>query len=107
MAVNEQLTPRAAPAPPAPASPAPPPVSERTRHERRLGLALSAPAFVVMVLVTAYPLILTVVLALQNYRLTTPAGKDFVALSNFSTVLTEPVWWTDFSTTFIITAVSV
>ena len=107
MAVNEQLNTVASPATPAPASPTPVPISERTRHERRLGLALSAPAFLVMVLVTAYPLIYAVVLSLYNYRLTDPAGKDFVGLSNYSTVLTDPVWWTDFSTTFIITAVSV
>ena len=107
MAVNEQLNTVASPATPAPASPVPVPISDRTRHERRLGLALSAPAFVVMVLVTAYPLIYAVVLSLYNYRLTDPAGKDFVGLSNYSTVLTDPVWWTDFSTTFIITAVSV
>jgi multiple sugar transport system permease protein len=105
MAVNEQLKPVAGPATPAPAPPAP--MSERTRHERRLGLALSAPAFLVMVLVTAYPLIYAVVLSLYNYRLTDPAGKSFVGLSNYSTVLTDSVWWTDFGTTFIITAASV
>ena len=60
-----------------------------------------------MVLVTAYPLIYAVVLSLYNYRLTDPAGKDFVGLSNYSTVLTDSVWWTDFGTTFIITAASV
>ena len=33
-----------------------------------------------MVLVTAYPLIYAVVLSLYNYRLTDPAGKEFVGL---------------------------
>jgi multiple sugar transport system permease protein len=90
------------------APPLPPPqVSERTRHERRLGLALSAPAFIVMVFVTAYPLIYAVVLSFYSYRLTDPAGRTFVGLSNFTTVLTDPVWWSDFTTTLIITAVSV
>jgi multiple sugar transport system permease protein len=82
-------------------------LSERTRHERRLGLGLSAPAFIVMVLVTAYPLIYAVVLSLYNYRLTDPEGRSFVGLSNYVTVLTDPVWWTDFSTTLIITVASV
>jgi multiple sugar transport system permease protein len=82
-------------------------MSDRTRHERRLGLALSAPAFIVMVLVTAYPLAYAVILSLYNYRLTDPAGKSFVGLQNYATVLTDPVWWTDFSTTFVITVVSV
>ena len=82
-------------------------MSDRTRHERRLGLWLSSPAFVVMVLVTAYPLVYAVVLSLYNYRLTDPEGRSFVGLSNYATVLTDPVWWRDFSTTFIITVVSV
>jgi len=102
MAVHEQQV-----TVPPPTAPAPPPMSERTRHERRLGLLLSAPAFVVMVLVTAYPLVYAVVLSLYNYRLTDPAGQEFVGLANYATVLTDPVWWTDFSTTLIITVVSV
>jgi len=85
----------------------PVPLSDRTRHERRLGLGLSAPAFVVMVLVTAYPLGYAVVLSTFNYRLTDPQGRSFVGLSNYVTVLTDPVWWNDFLTTFTITAVSV
>ncbi|WP_433382978.1 carbohydrate ABC transporter permease [Actinoplanes sp. CA-142083] len=91
------------------AAPAPQPaeVSDRARHERRLGLSLSAPAFLVMVFVTAYPLIYAVVLSLYNYRLTDPAGRSFVGFRNYVTVLTDPVWWTDFSTTLIITVASV
>ncbi|MGW5240138.1 carbohydrate ABC transporter permease [Monashia sp. NPDC004114] len=90
---------------PRPATPVP--ISDRTRHERRLGLYLSAPAFVVMVVVTAYPLVYAVVLSLYNYRLTDPSGQEFVGLRNYATVLTDPVWWTDFSTTLIITVASV
>jgi len=90
-------------------TPAPQPaeISDRVRRERRLGLTMSAPAFVVMVFVTAYPLVYAVVLSLYNYRLTDPAGKEFVGLRNYATVLTDPVWWTDFSTTLIITVASV
>ena len=84
-----------------------PAISDRARYERRLGLSLSAPAFVVMVLVTAYPLLYAVFLSLYNYRLTDPNGKEFVGLSNYTTVLSDPVWWTDFSTTLAITIVSV
>jgi multiple sugar transport system permease protein len=89
--------------------PAAPPaeVTDRARHERRLGLALSAPAFLVMVFVTAYPLVYAVVLSLYDYRLTDPGGKELVGLGNYVTVLKDPVWWTDFSTTFVITVASV
>ena len=55
-----------------------PVVSERVKGERRLGLWLSAPSFVVMILVTAYPLVYAVVLSLYNYRLTDPGGREFV-----------------------------
>ena len=82
-------------------------VSDRLRHERRLGLRLSAPAFIVMILVTAYPLGYAIVLSLFRYRLTDPEGRSFVGLQNYLTVLTDPVWWSAVSTTAIITVVSV
>jgi multiple sugar transport system permease protein len=81
--------------------------SDRTRHERRLGLYLSAPSFLLMVLVTAYPLVYAVGLSLYNYRLTDPEGRDFVGLGNYVTILTDPLWWNDFLTTLIVTIVTV
>jgi multiple sugar transport system permease protein len=84
-----------------------PHLTERARHERRLGLSLSAPAFVVMIIVTAYPLVYAVVLSLYKYRLTDPAGREFVGLNNYVTVLTDPIWWNDFVTTLVITIASV
>ncbi len=81
--------------------------SDRLHHERRLGLRLAAPAFIVMILVTAYPLGYALVLSLYRYRLTDPEGREFVGLQNYLTVLTDPVWWSAVVTTAIITAVSV
>ncbi|MGV1009304.1 MAG: carbohydrate ABC transporter permease [Dermatophilaceae bacterium] len=113
MSVNAQDATETAGAAPAPGAPppvpssAPVPMSDRTRHERRLGLWLAAPSFLVMALVTAYPLVYAVVLSVYNYRLTDPEGRTFVGLQNYATVLTDPVWWTDFMTTLIITVVSV
>ena len=94
----------------APAAPTPPKkavASERLRHERKLGFRLSAPAFFVMILVTAYPLGYALVLSLYRYRLTDPDGREFIGLKNYVTVLTDPVWWSAVSTTAIITVVSV
>jgi multiple sugar transport system permease protein len=88
-------------------APSKPVVSERTQHERRLGMMLSAPAFIVMIVVTAYPLGYAVVMSLYRYRLTDPEGREFVGLGNYLTVLTDPIWWNAFATTFIITAASV
>jgi multiple sugar transport system permease protein len=84
-----------------------PAVSDRARRERRLGLWLSSPSFVVMVLVTAYPLGYALFLSLFSYNLTDPSAREFVGLSNYSTILTDSVWWKDFTTTLAITAVSV
>ena len=81
--------------------------SDRLHHERRLGLRLAAPAFFVMILVTAYPLGYALVLSLYRYRLTDPDGREFVGLQNYVTVLTDPVWWSAVVTTAIITVVSV
>ena len=81
--------------------------SDRLHHERRLGLRLAAPAFFVMILVTAYPLGYALVLSLYRYRLTDPDGREFVGLQNYVTVLTDPVWWSAVLTTAIITVVSV
>jgi multiple sugar transport system permease protein len=82
-------------------------VSDRLRHERRLGLSLSAPAFIVMLVVTAYPMAYAVVMSLFNYRLTDPEGREFVFLNNYVTVLSDPIWWSSVLTTAVITAASV
>jgi len=91
----------------APFKPAKPRVSDRLAHERSLGLRLSAPAFIVMILVTAYPLGYAVVLSFYQYRLTDPEARQFVGLQNYATVLTDPVWWSAVGTTAIITVFSV
>lgn len=82
-------------------------VSERIKGERRLGLWLSAPSLIVMVLVTAYPLGYALVLSLYNYRLTDPGGREFVGLNNYLVILSDPLWWNDFVTTLVITVVTV
>ena len=97
-------------APPAPATvpaPAPVPVTDRTRNERRLGWKLSAPAVIVMLLVTAYPMINAVWLSLYSYRLTDPGARQFVGLRNYGVVLTDSLWWQDVFTTVLITIVTV
>lgn len=67
-------------------------VSERVKGERRLGLWLTAPSFIVMILVTAYPLGYALVLSLYNYRLTDPNGREFVGLGNYGVILRDPLW---------------
>jgi multiple sugar transport system permease protein len=83
------------------------PLSEGARAERRLGWLLCAPAVIVMLAVTAYPIGYAVWLSLQRYDLRFPAARRFVGLANYATVLTDHLWWTAFGVTLFITAVSV
>ncbi len=83
------------------------PLSENKRAERRLGLLLCAPAALVMVLVTAYPILYSVWLSLQRFDLRFPDERQFVGLENYVTVLTNDFWWTAFGVTALITVVTV
>ncbi|MFE9690797.1 carbohydrate ABC transporter permease [Micromonospora sp. NPDC005806] len=84
-----------------------PPLSENKRAERRLGWLLCAPAALVMVLVTAYPILYSVWLSLQRFDLRFPDERQFVGLDNYATVLTNQFWWTAFGVTALITVVTV
>ncbi|MCV2491726.1 sugar ABC transporter permease [Geodermatophilus sp. YIM 151500] len=86
---------------------APPSVSDRARAERRLGWMLAGPAFVIMLLVTAYPILQAVYESLFSYRLTDPANRAFNGLGNYVVVLTDPIWWQSIGVTLLITVVTV
>jgi multiple sugar transport system permease protein len=81
--------------------------SDRAVSERRLGWKLVAPAVIMMLLVTAYPMLNALYLSLFSYRLTDPAGKEFVGLRNYAVVLGDSLWWQDVATTVTITVITV
>src|SRR4029453_4286083 len=83
------------------------PPSEGARAERRLGLLLCAPAVVVMLAVTAYPIGYAVWLSLQRYDLRFPAERRFVGLANYATVLSSRLWGAAFGVPLLITVGSV
>jgi multiple sugar transport system permease protein len=85
----------------------PPHESDRSRAENRLGLRLVAPAVILMVLVTAYPMLQALYLSLFRYRLTTPGDKKFIGLSNYLTVLGDSLFWSDMWNTVIIMVITV
>jgi multiple sugar transport system permease protein len=72
-----------------------------------LGWLLCAPAAVVMLLVTAYPILYNVYLSLLRADLRFPDDNTWVGLNNYITVLTSSVWWRDFWHTILIAGVSV
>jgi multiple sugar transport system permease protein len=82
-------------------------LSEGKRQERKLGWLLCAPAALVMVAVTAYPILYSFWLSLQRYDLKFPEEREFVWLENYATVLSNSYWWTAFGVTMLITVVSV
>ncbi len=82
-------------------------MSEGRRAERRLGLMLIAPAAVVMLAVTAYPIIYAFWLSLHRSSLAYPGQDRFIGLTNYGTVLSDGYWWQAFFTTLLITVVSV
>jgi multiple sugar transport system permease protein len=82
-------------------------LSEGARAERRLGWLLCAPAVVVMIAVTAYPIAYAVYLSLERYDLRFPSQAKFIGFSNYAAVLSSPYWWQALKVTVIITVVSV
>lgn len=84
-----------------------PALSEGKKAERRLGLLLCAPAAIIMVAVTAYPIVYAVWLSFQRYDLRFPADRAFAGFANYAAVLTSEYWWRAFLVTMIITIVSV
>ncbi|WP_312854082.1 carbohydrate ABC transporter permease [Tsukamurella spumae] len=81
--------------------------SEGKQSERRLGLYLIAPAAVLMLAVTAYPIVYAVWLSLHKASLSAPDDTQFVGFSNYLTVLSDGYWWSAFGVTAFITVASV
>lgn len=82
-------------------------MTDRSKAENRLGQRLVAPAVIVMLLVTAYPMFQALYLSLFRYRLTSPNDKEFIGLSNYGTVLTDSLFWKDTVNTLVIMVVTV
>jgi multiple sugar transport system permease protein len=84
-----------------------PQLSEGARAERRLGWMLCAPAVIVMIAVTAFPVGYAVYLSLERYNLELPKAVKFIGFANYAAVLSSPYWWQALKVTLIITVISV
>ncbi|HEX7050883.1 MAG TPA: sugar ABC transporter permease [Longimicrobiales bacterium] len=82
-------------------------LSAASRAERRLGWALCAPAAIVMLAVTAYPIGHAIYLSLLRFDLRFPDATSFIGLDNYATVLASGYWWQALAVTALITVVSV
>jgi multiple sugar transport system permease protein len=82
-------------------------LSDRSRAERRLAFYLVAPAAIVMIAVTAYPIIDTIILSLQRASLDRPGQNKFIGLDNYGYVFKAHLFWMDLIHTAVLTVVSV
>jgi multiple sugar transport system permease protein len=82
-------------------------LSEGAKADRRLAFWLCAPAVLVMIAVTAYPLIYAIYLSLERYNLELPQQIKFIGFANYGAVLSSPYWWSALEVTLIITVFSV
>lgn len=84
-----------------------PPETDRSRTENRLGQRLVAPAIILMLVVTAFPMLRALYLSLFSYTLTAPDDREFVGLSNYWTALSDQLFWRDTANTVMIMVVTV
>ena len=82
-------------------------LSDRSRAERKLAFYLVAPAAIVMIAVTAYPIIDTIILSLQRASLDRPGQNKFIGLDNYGYVFQAHLFWMDLIHTAVITVISV
>jgi multiple sugar transport system permease protein len=82
-------------------------LSEGAKAERRLGWLLCAPAVIVMVGVTGYPIVYAIWLSLLRDNLELPNAVKFIGFANYGAVLSSSYWWTALEVTLIITVFSV
>jgi ABC-type sugar transport system permease subunit len=80
----------------------------RERNDRRLGYALVAPVLVLLLAVTAYPLVYNLWNSFHNDNLTfANSPHNFVGLRNYSTALTSAGWLASLERTLIFTLVTI
>ncbi|WP_147915484.1 carbohydrate ABC transporter permease [Ruania zhangjianzhongii] len=81
--------------------------SDRSRSEGRLGWYLAGPAFVIMLLVTLYPILQALWDSLFSLRLTAPDETELIWFRNYQVVLGDPTFWQSLWVTVLITAITV
>jgi len=84
-----------------------PATSDRSRVENRLGQKLIAPAIILMLIVTAFPMLRAIWLSVYDYSLTAPDDREVVGLSNYLTALTDPLFWQTTGITVLYMVVTV
>jgi multiple sugar transport system permease protein len=84
-----------------------PVLTDRDKAERRLGLRLVAPAVIVMLAVTIYPICYSIWLSIQRYNLRFPNDRKYVWFANYGKILSSSRFWDVMFNTFVIVIASV
>jgi ABC-type sugar transport system permease subunit len=80
----------------------------RERNDRRLGYLMVAPAIILLLAVTGYPLIYNIWNSLHNDNQTFAINpRNFVGLSNYGKVLSSSLWQGALERTLVFTVVSI
>jgi ABC-type sugar transport system permease subunit len=80
----------------------------RERNDRRLGYLMVAPAIILLLIVTAYPLITNIWNSLHNDNQTFATNpRNFSGLHNYDKVLTSSLWQSALERTLVFTVVSI
>ena len=82
-------------------------LSDRSNAEQRLGWKLAMPAFVIMLLVTAYPILQAIWNSFFSYRLTDPDNREFVGLQNYIVSFSDSIFWSAMWMTVLVTIITV
>ncbi len=82
-------------------------LTDRDKAERRLGLRLVAPAVIVMLAVTIYPICYSIWLSIQRYNLRFPKDRSYVWFANYGKILSSSRFWQTMGNTFLIVVFSV
>lgn len=70
-------------------------------------MRLVAPAVILMLLVTAWPILQALWYSLFQYRLTAPDEREFIGIDNYVTVFSDSLFWQDLWNTVLIMVVTV
>jgi trehalose/maltose transport system permease protein len=80
----------------------------RERNDRRLGYIMVAPAIILLLAVTGYPLVYNLWNSLHNDNQTFAISpRNFVGLKNYGHILDSPLWQSALERTLIFTVVSI
>lgn len=83
-----------------------PSLSTRSRRSSRRPntLFLLGPGLALMIVWTQIPFVLTLYYSLRRYNVLSPGTEAFVGFANFSSLLTDPIFWVSLGKTLILVA---